>query len=261
MVELTMGIVLGTFLLGSVVVFMNSISTLSTNHSSVALTERRSRTALENVVRDLRSADCVLASYGAYKSDNRSTIVMRLPKKDGAGNYVDNEWEIVIYQLAGSTLPKSLKRITASQTTAGGTTPALHSTVPAAFDSISVDYVALTSLTGDGARKTFTLPAPYDNTSPDAPVVDVNGANIFADGYATFSGTTLSLNSAPGSGVPIDVAYPVDADTATAVSGANGASLVHLVIKPYRKQKNVNGEDCEKHSTVESRIVLRNRSF
>jgi type II secretory pathway pseudopilin PulG len=216
LVETMIFIFIASIILGGLAWIAVGAGHVSVEQAATANMNEGSRVALDTMRGDVMDATEIVLSYsysGTTYTTGPSTLILSLPWYTySSGIPSAPNVDMVVYYLKGTTLYRLL--VPAANSPRGkfvANTPVLYN-----VSTLTINYLHCVSTTGTGSAVFDLDVAPLGTPTYLNATVTSNGVNMLssAGSLATFSGSTLTFASAPASGVPIDVIYPVDSTLA-----------------------------------------------
>jgi len=216
LVETMVFLFVASIILGGLAWIAVGTSHISVEQAATSNMNEGSRTALDTMRGDVTDASTILLSYSynsAVYTTGSSTLILSLPWYTySSGIPSAPNVDTVVYYLKGTTLYRLL--VPAANSPRGtfvANGPILYN-----VSSLKFNYLHCVSTSGTGSATIALTVAPLGTpTYLNATVVSAGVNMLSATGsLATFSGSTLTFNSEPASGVAIDAIYPVDSTLA-----------------------------------------------
>lgn len=258
--------VMVTFLLAQTSLFSSyTFEKLQNQGASV----NKSRGAFEKMVWDIRNGDRLLAKYpttgtAVFNASDDNCIIIRQPKYDASQEPIADQFNIVIYRVDTATVasegPRVVRRFRATINGTTQSTAISEGIVIPNLQSRTITTSINQTFYGDQSTKEYwLLSTPLAPTAEVKNEVLIGGVNRLNDGWATLSGTKITLDKALNYGVVADATYHSNPATSIDLSGDNGGTSVFLRITVRPQWKVQGGGTKTKDVTYTSRPTLMNR--
>lgn len=260
--------------LGMMVTFLLAQTSLFSSYTFEKLQNQgysvnKARGAFEKLVWDVRNGDKLLSKYpttgtAVFNASDDNCIIIRQPKYDASNEPLLNQFNVIIYRVDTTSVaaqgPRVIRRFRA---TINGSTQST-----AIADGIVIPNVQSRTFTtainqtfyGDQTTREYWLfSVPLAETAEVKNEVLIGGVDRLDDGWATLSGTKVTLDKAMNYGVVADATYHANPATSIDLSGDNGGTSVFLRITVRPQWKTQGRATKTKDVTYTSRPALMNR--